>query len=173
MASSFCLKAAVSVQLYRKIKKTRLLSCQIFYLHLSWYLTWYDNGCTFTSLHSLPHTSLGCTRPSLPFCTILYQNNTMILCRDQYPQGAGTRQQSHTTPSSVLWEKQGYTFLQVCSYDECMSDLCNWLTLSCSGHCTLVHCFAQVQLDLTQCLWLHQYKCTLSSIIYDICTEIH
>ena len=135
MASSFCSKAAVSVQLYRKIKKTRLLSCQIFSLHLSWYLTWYDNGCTFTSLYSLPHTSLGCTRPSLPFCTILYQNNTMILCRDQYPQGAGTRQQSHTTPSSVLWEKQGgYTFLQVCSYDKCTSDLCNWLTLSCSGH---------------------------------------
>ena len=39
----------------------------------------------------------------------LYQNNTMILCRDQYSQGAGTRQQSHTTPSSVLWEKQGLT----------------------------------------------------------------
>ena len=133
MAGSFCLKAAVSVQLYRKIKKTRLLSCQIFSLHLSWYLTWYDNGCTFTSLYSLPHTSLGSMYTSIS--TILYQNNTMIHCRDQYPQGAGTRQQSHTTPSSVLWEKQGgYTFLQVCSYDKFTSDLCNWLTLSCSGH---------------------------------------
>ena len=139
MASSFCLKAAVWVQLYRKIKKKRLLSCQIFSLHLSWYLTWYDNGCTFTSLHSLPHTGLGSMYTSISttlyHSVILYQNNTMILCRDQYPQGAETRQQSHTTPSSVLWGKQGgYTFLQVCSYDKCTTDLCNWLTLSCSGH---------------------------------------
>ena len=135
MASSFCLQAAVSVQLYRKIKKTRLFSFQIYSLHLSWYLTWYDNGCTFTSLHSLPHTSLGSMYTSIsaiPYHSV--ENNTMILCRDQYPQGAGTRQQSHTTPSSVLWEKQGYTFLQVCSYDKCTLDLCNWITLGCSGH---------------------------------------
>ena len=136
MASPFCLQATVSVQLYRKIKKTTLSSFQIFSLHLSLYILL---GMTMVAL-LLPCIPFlipawdQCTRPSLPFSTSLYQNNTMILCRDQYPQGAGTRQQSHTTPSSVLWERQGYTFLQVCSYDKCTSDLVNWITLGCSGH---------------------------------------
>ena len=97
-----------------------------------------------------------------------YSNDT--LSGSIPPRSRNTPTVTYYSLFSPLREARIY-FLQVCSYDKCTSDLCNWVAL---GTCTVVHCFfAQVKLDLTQCLWLHQYKCTLSSIIYDICTEIH